>query len=42
MVKEIFEKFSNDSAEDSELESGFKGEDLKLDKVVDKKKKKCC
>ena len=42
MVKEIFEKFSNDSAEDSELESGFKGEDLKLDKVVDKNKKKCC
>ena len=42
MIKEIFEKFSSDSSEDKELGTNVKGEDVKLDKVKDKNKKKCC
>ena len=42
MVKEIYEKFSNDSPGEGESESVKKGEDLKLEKVNDKKKKGCC
>ena len=44
MVKEIYEKFSNDSTGEDELAPGSNGEDVKLDKVNDKniKKKSCC
>ena len=44
MVKEIYEKFSNDSTGEDELAPGTNGEDVKLDKVNDKniKKKSCC
>ena len=42
MVKEIYEKFSNDSPGEGESESVQKGEDLKLEKTTDKKKKGCC
>ena len=41
-IDEIFEKFSSDSSEDKELGTNVKGEDVKLDKVKDKNKKKCC
>ena len=42
MVKEIYEKFSNSSSEDEEFEAVKKGEDLKVEKATDKKKKACC
>ena len=46
MVKEIYEKFSNDSTGEDELAPGSNGDgrDVKLDKVNDKniKKKSCC
>ena len=44
MVKEIYEKFSNDSTGEDELAPGSNGEDVKLDKVNDNniKKKSCC
>ena len=46
MVKEIYEKFSNDSTGEYELAPGSNGDgrDVKLDKVNDKniKKKSCC
>ena len=46
MVKEIYEKFSNDSTGEDELAPGSNGngKDVKLDKVNDKniKKKSCC
>ena len=46
MVKEIYEKFSNDSTGEDELAPGSNGngEDVKLDNVNDKniKKKSCC
>ena len=45
MVKEIYEKFSNDSTGEDELAPGSNGngEDVKLDKVNDKNiKKSCC
>ena len=44
MIKEIYEKFSSDSTGEGEVDSGSKGEDLKLDKTDDKniKKKSCC
>ena len=42
MVKEIYEKFSNSSSEEEEFEAVKKGEDLKVEKATDKKKKKCC
>ena len=44
MIKEIYEKFSSDSTGEGELDSGTKGEDLKLDKTDEKniKKKSCC
>ena len=42
MVKEIYEKFSNSSSEEEEFEAAKKGEDLKVEKVTDKKKKACC
>ena len=41
MVKEIYEKFSNSSSEE-EFEAVKKGEDLKVEKATDKKKKACC
>ena len=40
MVKEIYEKFSNDSTGEDELAPGSNGEDVKLDKVNDKNIKK--
>ena len=42
MVKEIYEKYSSDVNGEGELDSGAKGEDLKLEKATDKQKKKCC
>ena len=44
MVKEIYEKFSNDTSGDDQLDSGEKGEDIKLDNKdgQNKEKKKCC
>ena len=42
MVKEIYEKFSNSSSEEEEFEAVKKGEDLKVEKATDKKKKACC
>ena len=42
MVKEIYEKFSNSSSEEEEFEAVKKGEDLKVEKDTDKKKKACC
>ena len=44
MVKEIYEKFSNDSTGEDELAPGYKGQDVILDKANDKniKKKSCC
>ena len=44
MVKEIYEKFSNDTSGDDQLDSGEKGEDIKLDNkdVQNNEKKKCC
>ena len=42
MVKEIYEKFSNSSSEDEEFEAVKKGEDLKVEKATNKKKKACC
>ncbi len=42
MVKEIYEKFSNSSSEEEEFEAVKKGEDLKVEKATDKKKKSCC
>ena len=42
MVKEIYEKFSNSSSEEEEFEAVKKGEDLKVEKAIDKKKKACC
>ena len=46
MVKEIYEKFSNDSTGEDELAPGSNGngKDVELDKVNDKniKKKSCC
>ena len=42
MVKEIFEKFKNDSSSEEDFEIVKKGEDLKPEKATDIKKKKCC
>ena len=42
MIKEIFEKYNTDSSGDGELGNVKKGEDLKPEKVNDKKKKSCC
>ena len=42
MVKEIYEKFCNSSSEEEEFEAVKKGEDLKVEKATDKKKKACC
>ena len=44
MVKEIYEKFINDTGGDEQLDSGAKAQDIKLDKDKTdvKKKKKCC
>ena len=44
MVKEIYEKFSNDSTGEDELAPGSNGngKDVELDKVNDKNKKKSC
>ena len=42
MVKEIYEKFSNSSSEEEDFEAVKKGEDLKVEKATDKKKKACC
>ena len=42
MVKEIFEKFNNESTGEEEGDSVKKGEDIKLEKATENKKKSCC
>ncbi len=44
MIKEIYEKFSNDSTGDDQLDSAEKGEDIKLGNKEDQNNetKKCC
>ena len=42
MVKEIFEKFKNDSSSEEDFEIVKKGEDLKPEKATDINKKGCC
>ena len=42
MVKEIFEKFNSESTGEEEGDSVKKGEDIKLEKATEKKKKSCC
>ena len=44
MIKEIYEKFSNDSTGDDQLDSAEKGEDIKLGNKDDQNNetKKCC
>ena len=43
MVKEIYEKFNNDSSGEEGSDNPKKGEDLKLEKAPEKEtKKKCC
>ncbi len=42
MVKEIFEKFNSESTGEEEGDSVKKGEDIKLEKATENKKKSCC
>ena len=42
MVKEIFEKFNSESTGEEEGDSVKKGEDIKLEKTTENKKKSCC
>mgnify|MGYP002626623546 CR=1 FL=1 len=42
MVKEIFEKFNSESTGEEEDDSVKKGEDIKLEKTTENKKKSCC
>ena len=42
MIKEIYGKFSSDSNGDDRFIENGKGEDLKLEKAKDEKKKTCC
>ena len=42
MISEIFKKFKNETIVDDDLDNMGKGEDVKLNKEQDKKKKGCC
>ena len=42
MISEIFKKFGNESIEEEVIVSVERGEELKLDKKEDQKKKGCC
>ena len=42
MISEIFKKYEKENADDDDLITVEKGEDLNLGKKDDKKKKGCC
>jgi Ras-related protein Rab-11A len=42
MISEVYQKYGNENSEDDDLGAVEKGEDLKLDKATDNKKKGCC